>query len=170
MKIVWFALILVDWKEFWRWCVTLRIIGLWNLSVVQYSNNYRTQRFGKWICIRPWMKGKTPILLGPWERVTLIKSKSKLLYDWPSVSLSWCRTHSGTCDQILIPVGRLLSESCTLVSVVHPLWRENGSAVCSAITQWSESRRTRNHTLVSHLRLPQPGGLGSRIYIPPGTR
>jgi hypothetical protein len=32
--------------------------------------------------------------------------------------------------------------------------------------QWSESRRTRNHTLLSHLRLPQPGGPGSRIYIP----
>jgi hypothetical protein len=28
------------------------------------------------------------------------------------------------------------------------------------------SRRTHNHTLLSHLRLPQPGGAGSRIYIP----
>jgi hypothetical protein len=34
------------------------------------------------------------------------------------------------------------------------------------ITQWSELLRTRNHTLLSHLRLPQPGGPGSRIYIP----
>jgi hypothetical protein len=40
-----------------------------------------------------------------------------------------------------------------------------GLRFCSAITQWSESRRTRNHTLLSHLRLPQPGGPGSRIYI-----
>jgi hypothetical protein len=38
--------------------------------------------------------------------------------------------------------------------------------MCSVITQWSESLRTRNHILLSHLRLPQPGGPGSRIYIP----
>jgi hypothetical protein len=37
------------------------------------------------------------------------------------------------------------------------------SAICSVITQ---SLRTRNNTLLSHLRLPQPGGPGSRIYIP----
>jgi hypothetical protein len=72
----------------------------------------------------------------------------------------------GTCDQILLPVGMLLSEICGLVSVGRPLWWEDGSAVCSVITQWSESRRTRNHTLLSHLRLLQPGGPGSRLYIP----
>jgi hypothetical protein len=37
---------------------------------------------------------------------------------------------------------------------------------CSVIAQWSELRKTRNHTLLSHLRLPQPGGPGSHIYIP----
>jgi hypothetical protein len=37
---------------------------------------------------------------------------------------------------------------------------------CSVIVQLSESRRIRNHTLLSHLRLPKPGGPGSRIYIP----
>jgi hypothetical protein len=71
-----------------------------------------------------------------------------------------------TCDQILFPVGMLLSEICGLVSIGRPLWQEDGSAVCSVITQLSESLRTRNHTLLSHLRLPQPGGPGSRIYIP----
>jgi hypothetical protein len=80
--------------------------------------------------------------------------------------MSWCRAHSGTCDQILLPVGMLLSESCGLVSVGLPLWQEDGSAICSAITQWSESLRTHNHTLLSHLRLSQPGGPGSHIYIP----
>jgi hypothetical protein len=60
----------------------------------------------------------------------------------------------------------LLSEICGLVSVRRPLWREDGCAICSVITQWSESRRTRNHSLLSHLRLPQPGGPGSRIYVP----
>jgi hypothetical protein len=34
---------------------------------------------------------------------------------------SWCRAHSGTCDQTLLPVGRLLSESCGLVFVGRPL-------------------------------------------------
>jgi hypothetical protein len=52
----------------------------------------------------------------------------------------------------------------------RPLWREEGSIVCSAITQWSESRRTRNRILLSHLRLPQPGGLGFHIYIPQEQR
>jgi hypothetical protein len=34
--------------------------------------------------------------------------KSKLLYDWRSVSMSWCRAHSGTCDLILFPVWKWL--------------------------------------------------------------
>jgi hypothetical protein len=34
-----------------------------------------------------------------------------------------------------------------------------------AITLGSKSRRTYGHILLSHLRLPQPGGPGSRIYI-----
>jgi hypothetical protein len=67
---------------------------------------------------------------------------------------------------MLPPVGMLLSEICGLVSVGRPLWREDRYAVCCAVTQWSESRRARNHTLLSHLRLPQPGGPDPRIYIP----
>jgi hypothetical protein len=94
----------------------------------------------------------------------------RLLYDGRS-SQSVClgiEHPYGTCDQILLPVGMLLSEICGLVSVGRPIWREDGSTICSVITQWSESRRTRNHTLLSHLRLPQPGGPDSRIYIHPG--
>jgi hypothetical protein len=90
--------------------------------------------------------------------------RSYFTTDSQSVSMSWCRAHLRTCDQILLSVGMLLSEICGLVSVGLPLWREDGSAICSAITQWSESRRTRNHALLSHLRLPQPEGPGSRIY------
>jgi hypothetical protein len=60
----------------------------------------------------------------------------------------------GTCDQILLPIGMLLSEICGLVSVGCNL----------QCNQWL--RRIRNHTLLSHLRLPQPGGPGSCIYIP----
>jgi hypothetical protein len=50
--------------------------------------------------------------------------------------------------------------------VGRPLWREDGSAICSAITRWSESCRTRNHTLLFHVRLPQPGEPGSHIHVP----
>jgi hypothetical protein len=35
-----------------------------------------------------------------------------------------------------------------------------------AVTVGSGSRRTHDHILLSHLRLPQPGGPGPRIYIP----
>jgi hypothetical protein len=62
---------------------------------------------------------------------------------------------SGTCDQISLPAGMLLFEIRGLISLRGPLWREDGSAICGVITQWSESLRTRNHTLLSHLRLPQ---------------
>jgi hypothetical protein len=62
-----------------------------------------------------------------------------------------------------VPVWNLRSYFCGAPSLMrgrvcnlqcnHPLIR---------VTQ------TRNHTLLSHLRLPQPGGPGSRIYIPQG--
>jgi hypothetical protein len=111
------------------------------------------------------------------------KSKSKLLYDWRSVGHKnkckfqtapfrqvqvpeWCRAHSGICDRILLPVGRVQSEICSPVSVGLPLGWEDASAACIAITQRSESRRTHSHILLSHLRLPQHWGLGSHIYIP----
>jgi hypothetical protein len=55
------------------------------------------------------------------------------------------------------------------------LWRKNGSVVCSAICQWSESRRTHNHKLLSHLRLlgslsvasSDSQGLRWKYYNPP---
>jgi hypothetical protein len=75
-----------------------------------------------------------------------------------------------------------LSECCCLKFAVLFQWGalsdEDGSVICSVTTQWPESLRTRNHTLLSHLRFPQAGGAGSRIYIsqeqggpvtPPGT-
>jgi hypothetical protein len=50
--------------------------------------------------------------------------------------------------------------TCFLLHVERPLWREDGSIICSAMTHWLESLGTHNHTLLSHLRLPQPGGPG----------
>jgi hypothetical protein len=49
-----------------------------------------------------------------------------------------------------------------------PLWREAGSVICSAICQWSESRRTHNHTLMFHLRLL--GSLSCASYDSHGLR
>jgi hypothetical protein len=78
--------------------------------------------------------------------------RSYFTTDGRSVSMPWCRAHSGSCSQLLSTVGMLLSEICRLVSVGRLLWRDGGSVICSAITQWPESRRTRNHTLLSYLK------------------
>jgi hypothetical protein len=58
------------------------------------------------------------------------RSRSRVTTDGQSVSMSRYLAHSGTCDQILLSVLRLLSESCCLVSVGHPLWQEVGSVIC----------------------------------------
>jgi hypothetical protein len=54
------------------------------------------------------------------------RRRSHVIADGQSVSVSRYRAHSGTCDLILLSVQRLLSESCYLVSVARPLWREVG--------------------------------------------
>jgi hypothetical protein len=81
--------------------------------------------------------------------------------DWLTGGQSVCLGVEPTLE--LVTRYYFLSESCGLVSVGHSFWREDGSAVCNAITQWSESRRIRNHSLLSQLR---PGGPGSGMYIP----
>jgi hypothetical protein len=86
------------------------------------------------------------------------KSKSKLLYDWRSVSMSWRRA----------PFPFFCRKLAFLFSLGRPLWREDGSAICSAICQWSEPRRTRNHTLLSPLRLL--GSLSVASYESQGLR
>jgi hypothetical protein len=76
-----------------------------------------------------------------------VGTKSKLLYDRRPVT------------RYVLVLSPLWHCDCDLwlVFVWPPLWLVDGSAVNSAITQWSESRRTRNHTLLSHLRFHQPG-------------
>jgi hypothetical protein len=95
------------------------------------------------------------------------QSKSKLLYDLRSVN-QYVLVSSPLWDlwPDITPCLRVPVWKLRFVSVRRPLWREDASVVCIAITQWSESRRTANHTLLSHLRLPQPGGPCSHIYIP----
>jgi hypothetical protein len=65
------------------------------------------------------------------EHLYIHRSRSYFTTDGQSVSMSCCRAHSGACNQILLPVGMLLSESCGLLSVGQPLWREGGSAIWS---------------------------------------
>jgi hypothetical protein len=72
-----------------------------------------------------------------------------------------------------------LSEGCCLKVAVLFLWgalSDERTGLQFAVQ--SLNRRTRNHTLLPHLRLPQPEGPGSRIFIlqeeggpviPPGT-
>jgi hypothetical protein len=99
--------------------------------------------------------------------VEVAKCRSRSLFTTDSQSVCLGIEHPcGTCDQILFSFGMLLSEIYGIVSMGRPLWRQDESAICSVITQWSKSLRTRNHILLCHLRLPQPGGPGSRIYIP----
>jgi hypothetical protein len=58
----------------------------------------------------------------------------------------------GASDQIL-----LFPFFCRKIALLfvlgRPLWWEDRSVICSAICQWSESWRTHNHILLSHLRL-----------------
>jgi hypothetical protein len=81
------------------------------------------------------------------------------------VQFSWC------CDRWSLSISILVSGTplgsmtrffffpffCLTIALlffsVCPLWREDGSVICSAVCRWSESRRTHNNTLLSHLRL-----------------
>jgi hypothetical protein len=72
-----------------------------------------------------------------WREMDLSRSRSYFTTDSQSVCLG-IEHPCGTPDQILLPVGMLLFEICGHVSVGRPLWREDGSAICSVITQWSE--------------------------------
>jgi hypothetical protein len=94
------------------------------------------------------------------------------------------RHPSGTSDQVFpsffsidncefLYVGRLLTRGwiCNLLLQLR-------LGLAGAVILWSGSHRTHDHILLSHLRLPEPGGPGPRIYIrqkeggpviPPGT-
>jgi hypothetical protein len=73
----------------------------------------------------------------------------------------------GAYDQILL--FPLFCRKIALFFVLErPLWREDGSIICSAICQWLESRRTHNHTLLCHLRLL--GSLSVASYDSQGLR
>jgi hypothetical protein len=55
------TLCFLESREFWRWCIALRIAG--SLDCVHgILNDYKTQRFGRWICVRPQVKGRWHLL------------------------------------------------------------------------------------------------------------
>jgi hypothetical protein len=96
----------------------------------------------------------------------------------PTVSQPACpgvRRPSGTWDEFcfLLEISFRLLRVCYFVAPSLTRGR-----VCNLIVQLllglaravacgSKSRRTHDNILLSHLRLPQPGEPGSRIYIPP---
>jgi hypothetical protein len=84
------------------------------------------------------------------------------------------RRPSGTRDQFFFLLGIFFRQLRVCYFVVPSLTR---GRVCNslyncfwafarAVTLRAKSRRTHGNILLSHLRLPQPGGPGPRIYIP----
>jgi hypothetical protein len=66
-------------------------------------------------------------------------------------------------DQIFLIISR--SEDVLTVKVGCPLWQEDGSIICIAVSLWSRSLRSHKYTLLSYSRLAQlcPWALGSRF-------
>jgi hypothetical protein len=103
-----------------------------------------------------------------WCPCFVLKSCSGAGYfsaDGQSVSSSWYRAPPfGAHDQIFISVGHLRSSSCVAPSLTRR--RVCNLFVQFSVTLQSKSRRTNDCILLSHLRLPQPGGPDLCIYIP----
>jgi hypothetical protein len=112
-------------------------------------------------------------------RSTLCQSRIRSYFttDGESVRMSWCRA------PLSVPWSdfsfSFLRLTIALFFVLgHPLWREDGSVICSSICQWSELRRTHNHTLLSRLRLIRftfrrllrLSGITVEVFLPASTR
>jgi hypothetical protein len=103
--------------------------------------------------------------------VLLIGSWSYFTTEDQSASLSWWRAPIwGSCPDFYY----CLTFAGFFVWGALPDWRMECKllaqfllGLASAVTLGSSSRRTHGHTVLSHLRLPPPGGPGPRIYIPP---
>jgi hypothetical protein len=102
----------------------------------------------------------------------ILKLKLKLIL-LPTVSPG-VRRSSGTCDQFffLLEISFRQLRLCYFVAPsltrgrVCTLLLQLLLGLARAVTLGSKSRRTHDHILLSHLRLSQPGGPGSRICIP----
>jgi hypothetical protein len=92
--------------------------------------------------------------------------------------MSWYRAPLWDLRPDITSCQNVVVWNCGLISEGRPLWREDGSAICSVITQWVEERRTLTILYCLIWDSPQPGRPGSHIYIlqeqggpviPPGT-
>jgi hypothetical protein len=99
-------------------------------------------------------------------------SEVKLIYDRRSVghSVLVSGSHPEPMTRFLFSVWRLWVSWCVAPSLTRG-WICNiliqlFLVLPRAVTLGSKSRRTHDHLLLSHLRLPQPGGPGPCIYIP----
>jgi hypothetical protein len=95
----------------------------------------------------------------------------------PTVSRPVCsgvRRSSGTRDQFFFLLEISFRQLRFCYFVVPSLTRGRVCkllvqlllGLCRTVTLGSKSRRTHGHISLSHLKLPQPGGPGPRIYIP----
>jgi hypothetical protein len=99
-------------------------------------------------------------------------SEVKLIYDRRSVgqSVLVLGSHLEPMTRFFFSVWRLRVSWCVAPSLtrgwVCNLRVQLFLVLARAVTLGSKSRRTHDHILLSHLRLPQPGGPGLCIYIP----
>jgi hypothetical protein len=125
----------------------------------------------------------------PWYNVKIRLNRNRLAFStsnmhWfkfevklrPTVSRPVClgvRHPSGTRDQFFFLLG-IFFRQLRVCFVAPTLTRRRGlyftvqllPGFTRAITLGSKYRRTHGHIIVSHLRLPHPGGPGPCIYIP----
>jgi hypothetical protein len=87
-----------------------------------------------------------------WQ-VTLLRGAVCIAANGQSTSSSWYRAPLGAHDQICYLHPFFRDNYFVVLLVGCPLWWEDASVTCSAIGDWSGSRRTYNHILPSQLRL-----------------
>jgi hypothetical protein len=124
-----------------QWCIPLRITGF--IDFVHHQELYIVRKhnvsetglvsiFGE--------ERETPPLLDPLERDNLgywtthaHRSRSHIMTDGQSASSSWCLALFGAGDQMLHLFW--LTITLFIFHVGRPLWREDWSVICSAMTQ-----------------------------------
>jgi hypothetical protein len=67
--------------------------------------------------------------------VFLKSQKSKLHYDWQSASPPWCQAPIWDPRSVFPLLSFIIFRQLRVCWLGRPLWRENGSVICSALTQ-----------------------------------
>jgi hypothetical protein len=97
-----------------------------------------------------------------------IATQSYVTTDGQSASQSWCQAPSGAQDQILITVRQLRVCRCGAPSLMRTGLSFKISAGPRQRSHFWVRVPQDSYFAVSDSWLPQPGGSGLRIYIPPG--